>query len=154
MTQKKLTYAERSKMLLDAIIVGEGIISNSKQMATDHKELHMKFLNDLKNIVIYPEEKNQNLKSLSYLEDSFLTFWNESFGEDVELFWKKLSDKSIPYERKDIIKEVLKNKKIKTDQEYNAIKDGLVIAQQTGKITTDEAANLSKYISNYENKGH
>jgi hypothetical protein len=152
MSQISKKYLERAEMLIETIKIGTHIISHSKSIDVYEREAHLKFAPEISEMALHPKKGFNNLKSLSYLEDAYMTYWNESTGEATELFWKKLFGKGIKYERKNTFKEVLLRKKIRNEQEYNSIVDGLVACQQVGRITADEALILSGYISDFEKK--
>jgi len=59
----------------------------------------------------------------------------------------------LPFERKDVLRTVIKRGSIRSRNEYDTIADGLVIWRQEGRITEGDFAVLSKLIGKYEERG-
>ena len=152
MTKIKLTYQERAERLEKAIDIAEKIISQSLEMEFSLKKAMLSFGNTTKNDALNPEPKFRKITSIKYLENDFLIYWNEAKGNDIEKFWKEIYAKKIGFERKDVIKLVLKRNKIKNRNEYNAIIDTIVVAEQIGRITTEQKEILSELIGQFENR--
>ena len=107
---------------------------------------------DCKKRALGPEPPFATLRSLAYLEDAFLTYWNEASGEDVERFWQLATERRLPFQRKDVVREVLSRGHIHNDIEYQTITDSIVIQQQIGKISRAETDSLSKMLGQYEKR--
>jgi len=152
MTKTKLTYQERAEKLEKAIDIAQNIVSQSLEMEISLKKAMLSFGNTTKNDALNPEPKFRKIASIKYLENDFLTYWNEAKGNDIENFWKEIYNKEIDFERKDTIKLVLKRNKIKNRNEYNTIIDTIVVAEQIGRITTEQKETLSKLIGQFENR--
>ena len=152
MTKNKLTYQERAERLKKAIDIAEKIVSQSLEMEISLKKAMLSFGNTTKKDALNPLPEFKKIASIKCLENDFLIYWNETKGEDVERFWKEIYDNEIGFERKDTIKLVLKRNKIKNRNEYNNIIDTIVVAEQTGRITTVQKEILSKLISQFENR--
>jgi hypothetical protein len=62
----------------------------------------------------------------------------------VEEFWRRLARSGIDIKRRDDVKDVLARKRIKDVHEYDTIVDSLVVLQQIGKLTKDDAARAQQ----------
>ena len=89
---------------------------------------------------------------LAMLESIFLTEWNEGSGEDVELFWKRVAERGLPFQRRDVVREVLARGRINSETEYQTITDGIVIQQQMGRISATEADKLGRMLGQFEQR--
>jgi hypothetical protein len=98
------------------------------------------------------EQPPQTLAGLRHLETAFFTYWNESAGPHVDRFWAQVAAEGLPFERKDVLGDVLRRGRINNAGEHEVVVDHLVVAEQEGRITADEAARLSTYIGDYENR--
>lgn len=150
MTKINLTYQERAERLGKAIDIAEKIISQSLEMEFSLKKAMLSFGNTTKNDALNPEPEFRKIASIKYLEDDFLIYWNEAKGSDIESFWKEIYSKKIGFERKDVIELVIKRNKIKNKNEYNTIIDTIVVAEQIGRITTEQREILSELIGQFE----
>ena len=94
MNDEKQKYLDQ---LLMAIDIQNNIIIDSKSFSKVTKEA---FVNHSKNLLELTKNKltKAQLKSLS---NELLTFWKESIGPDVEMFWTELKKKGIDFERRD-----------------------------------------------------
>jgi len=152
MPVKRQTYQQRAEMLVEAVKIGIDILNRSVLIPEEDKPTYQKFFEGIIHMALHPEPPFRRVASLRYLEEAFLTSWNEGEGEDVKQFWLLLAEKKIGYTRKDPIAAVLKRKRIKDIHEYDFVVDNIVVAEQLGKITGEEAALLSNYLVVYENK--
>ena len=101
----------------------------------------------------YRDPVNANLRGLAELENIF-TEWNEGSGEDVERFWQLVAERCLPFERKDIVRDVLNRGCINNEMEYQTITDSIVIQQQMGKISAAEAERLAKMLGQFEERAN
>lgn len=145
-------YAEQAKVFCKAVTIAEKIMRNSKEHDAYTKTTVINSYKSMISLVEHAEKGMATLRSLAQLENEFLTYWNEGVGEDVDLFWQRLEAAGINYKRNNLFDNVLKNKKIRNFSEYSTVIDGLVIAQQMGKITEEDAVNLNNYIAAYEKR--
>lgn len=150
--KKQKEYEKRVESLTRLTCIADVIVQHSKSMEDFHKERMLEWNKLIRNLVQHPEPQHANLKSLQSLENDFLTWWNEGYGPEVELFWMEIKKAGFDYERKDILKDVLKRKKIKNREEYDLITDVLTAAKQNGRINNDEFFELSKLIGEFEAK--
>lgn len=93
------------------------------------------------------------LRSLAYLEEAVLTRWNEHSGPNVERFWQLAKEQGLPFERRDIIREILDRGHIRNDIEFEAATDALMILRDIGKISDEEAQKLKDMIGAFEDRG-
>jgi hypothetical protein len=93
-----------------------------------------------------------NLRSLAYAEEAIFTEWNENVGPDVERFWQLIAERGLPFERRDIIRAILNRGRIRNDIEYQAVTDAMVILEQIGRISADEAQKLSDMLAAFEKR--
>ena len=152
MKKKRKTYNEKANEIVKAIELAEEVILDSTELAQEMKKYMIDFGNEMKESALNPEPQFRKVASLKYLENDFLIYWNESEGEDVEKFWKKVSINKLSFKRKDVIQSVLKRKKIKDIHEHNIIVDRLIVAQQLGQINQSEVKLLNQLISKFEKK--
>ena len=102
----------------------------------------------------YKDPVNANLRGLAQLENIFFTPWNEGSGEGVERFWQIVAERGLPFERKDIVRDVLNRGRINNEMEYQMITDSIVIQQQMGKITPADAERFDKMLGQFEERAN
>jgi hypothetical protein len=100
----------------------------------------------------YADPVNANLRGLAQLEDIFFTEWNEGSGEDVERFWRLVAERGLPFERRDIVREILSRGRINNEMEFQTITDAIVIQAQLGRISPAEADKLGKILERFEQR--
>ena len=150
--KKKKTYEEKTGDLIRLTCIADVIVQHSSSMDPFHKERMLDWSKLIKNLVQHPEPQHKNVKSVQSLENDFLTWWNEGYGSEVELFWMELKKAGLNYERRDILKEVLKRKKIRDREEYDFMVDSIVISKENGRINNDEYFELNNLIQDGEKK--
>ena len=145
------TFDVRAEVLIKATLIAESAI-NKSSLDEVHKNALLDMARQTREWAFNPGTEFRNLKSLFYLEKDFFTFWNESSDASVELFWKEIKSAGLAFKRKDILSEIFKRKKIKNIHEFNYVIDSLVIAQQEGRITLEQATILNTYLGDFEQK--
>jgi hypothetical protein len=125
-----------------------------KRQPTEEEETRYLLSNYLwtKKSALEPEPPFANLRSLAYAEEAIFTEWNENVGPDVERFWQLIAERELPFERRDIIREILNRGRIRNDIEYQAVTDAMVISEQIGRISADEAQKLSDMLAAFEKR--
>jgi hypothetical protein len=114
------------------------------------KKMHDIFIAQLRaTLDLTPKPTALQLKSYA---SNVLTSWNESSGADVDKFWELVQEKSLPFERKDYLTSILKRNKISNAVEYHFVIDGIVVLEQTGKISSQQVIELNKMIKDYEER--
>ncbi|MGB0869995.1 MAG: hypothetical protein ACPGSD_10390 [Flavobacteriales bacterium] len=108
-------------------------------------------------IKLYAEEKKsilkpkfKNVNSIRQSKNNILIYFQESNGKTVNYFWEEIAANQISLERKNIIKKVLKRKKILNIQEYDHVIDLMVPYFQSKMITERDFENLKTYIGKFE----
>ncbi|MCB0704277.1 MAG: hypothetical protein KDC34_03170 [Saprospiraceae bacterium] len=152
MPKKRQLYQERAEQLAKAIDIAEKIMLSSKSLDDITKTHFLNWGRELKNLALHPEPVFRKIASLKYLENDFLVYWNEAEGKDVEDFWIEIYKNGIDYERKDTIQAVLKRNKIKDVHEYDNVIDNIVVAEQIGRINTEQVIELNRLIADFEQR--
>jgi hypothetical protein len=152
MNNKRSTYQDRAEQLARAVDIADAIIKASTVFSEEYKTHFLKWGQQVKYMALNPEPQFKKIVSLKYLENDFLTFWNESNGQDIDKFWSTISANNIDYQRKDTIQAVLKRKKIKDIHEYDNIVDNIVVAEQLDQITKAQVVELNKLIGEFEER--
>ncbi|WP_109831821.1 hypothetical protein [Reichenbachiella versicolor] len=149
---KRITYDERAKRLARTIEIAEEVINTSTSFPNDLKSHILNFGAECKRLALNPELQFRKVESLKFLENDYLTYWNESDGEHIEQFWKQVFYEELDFERKDIIRIVLKRGRIKDIHEFDNITDNIVAAEQIGRINSEQAELLGNYLSEFESR--
>lgn len=147
-----MTYKERAERLAKAIDIAHKIIENSKTISEESKSNFFNWGQQIKKLALNPEPQFKKVVSIKYLENDFLTYWNEGNGPDIENFWTELDQNGINFKRKDIIQAVLKRKRIKDIYEYDHVIDTIVIAEQMEQINHDQVIELNQLIGEFEGR--
>lgn len=91
------------------------------------------------------------LASLQQLMRDYLTSWNECVGADVEEFWRLTEDRGLSVERKqDVVAETLARGRILTVLQFQEIEDHFEELQECGKISSEQASELSRMLDTFE----
>ena len=104
---------------------------------------------EYKEYAINPEPKFKKIASLKYLIEDVFTRFQEGSGKDVEYFWQELKKQNLDYSRKDKLDKIIKSGKIKSRIEFEYVTDIIVVAEQEGRITKDEAMLLGNMLDNF-----
>jgi hypothetical protein len=139
-------YRERAELFAQAVDIAGDVLAEVPE--ADHL---VQFGRELKTLAQQPP---QTLAGLRHLEAALLTYWNQTAGPHVDRFWRLIADADLPYERTDVIADVLKRGNIRTTAEYEIVVDSIVAGQQVGRITSQQAALLSDLIGHYERRRH
>jgi hypothetical protein len=130
------------------------IESFSKYPPNDFNEAHVnqfiKVYKDYKEKALNPLPQYRKLASLKYIVNDILIFFQESKGEAVESFWKKIHEENIGYKREDKLRKILDRGKIRGRIEYELAVDSIVAAEQEGRITKEDACLLGELIGEFE----
>ncbi len=147
-----MTYQDRAERLSKAVDIAVKIVSESERFGDDFKTPMINFCNQVKQMALNPEPQFKKVASIKYLENDFLTYWNESADKEVDRFWIELHKNGIDFEKKDTIQTVLKRGKIKDIHEFDNIIDNIVVAEQIGRINQEQVIKLNKIIGDFENR--
>ena len=148
----RLKYKDRIQRLLRTLDISKEILSSNDMIPKDERNAHFTFIEQTRELLLNPEPQYENSKSLEFVENAILTYWNEASGPHIENFWATLEKESISFIRRDVIREVLNRKKIKNIHEFDQIIDSFVIAQQTGRMSNTEAEKMNFYIQEFESR--
>jgi hypothetical protein len=144
-------YMARARALAQAVDIA-GAVRATVQGESQEDALAFERLL-VKDKALTPEPPFASLESLAYLEDAFFTYWNEASGEHIERFWQLVAERGLPFQRRDVVREVLNRGRIKDDIEYQHVTDGVVILRQSGRISREEADRLSMMLKQFEESG-
>ncbi len=147
-----MTYQERAERLSKAVDIAVRIVNESERFGDDFKTPMINFCNQVKQMALNPEPQFKKVTSIKYLENDFLTYWNESADKEVEKFWIEIHKNGIEFEKKDTIQTVLKRGKIKDIHEFDTIIDNIVVEEQIGRINQEQVIELNKMIGDFENR--
>jgi hypothetical protein len=142
-------YLARARALAEAIDLSIGLYA---ELPAHERDSLVKTSLEHKQMALAPEPPFANLRSLAYLEDAFLTYWHEASGKHIERFWQLVAERGLPFQRKDVVGEVLRRGRIRNDFEYQTITDSIVIQQQIGKLSRAEADRLAKMLGQFEKR--
>ncbi len=151
-SMKKSKYEKRAMALGQAIDIAISSIKKFPPEDFDEEDIQQ-FIDvylETKELALNPEKRYANLESLSYEENGILIYFREGSGKAVEFFWKKIKEEKLPYKRTNLIKKILKRKKIKNMMEYEYIMDVFLPYQEEGIITKKQVDLLNKLIVDFE----
>ncbi len=150
----KQTYREKAELLAKIIDIAIDAIkifpptnytqANLNQFITVYKGFKEDALN--------PESRYKNLKSLSYIWNDVLIYFQEASGKTVDYFWNEINKQGLDCKRENKMAKILKRKKINNQNEYDFVVDSIVPYQQQGLINETEAFILSRLIGAYESR--
>jgi hypothetical protein len=143
-------YVTRARALAQAVDIAAAV--RATVLGAPQGEMLAFERREIKDRALAPEPPFATLESLAYLEDAFFSYWNEASGEHIERFWRLLREQGLPFRRRDVVGEVLKRGHIEDDIEYQHVTDGIVILQQTGKISREESDRLSLMLKQFEER--
>ena len=141
-------YWQRAEMLVKAIDIAGEVQADSE---------FARFDREVKEMVLGQRRPGNvtgtmTLAGLRSAEDAFFTRFNEGSGPEVDEFWRRVAASGLPYERKDMLGDILARGHIRSSAEHEVAVDSVVVAQQEGRINEDQAAMLSAMIGRYEQR--
>jgi len=122
------------------------------KLSAEQNEHSIKCYLDWKEKALNPEPKFRSLASLKYIIKDTFDFFNESSGLGIEYFWERITQEQLGYERQDILAKIFERGKIRGRTQYEFAVDVIIVYEQMGKITADQASKLGAMIGDYENK--
>lgn len=152
MAQKRTTYEQRANELAQAIDIAVSVLQESLDLPEAERTAFINFSLECRNFALRPEPAFKKVASLNYIKDDVLTYWNEAPGAHVQEFWARIQQANLPFKQKNVLQDVLRRGKIKNRSEYHVVVDQLVVGQQTGQITAEQAQQLSLYLGEFESK--
>jgi hypothetical protein len=125
-----------------------------KNFDPTHVNHVIKVYEDLQKKALFPEPNYQNAKSLKYLKEDALIFFQESSGDAIEYFWKELKKEGLTegISRINNLKKILKKGKISNERELELVTDLMIPYQQQGIITDDQYQLINDLIKEFEKK--
>jgi len=150
----KKDYNSSAQQLVDIIDIALDCFQSfpPENFNITHVNQFVKTYIDYKEKVINPEPKFRNIKSLNYLVNDTLIYFQESTGRTVEEFWKKIQSNQIDIKRENKFEKILKRGKIKNNIEYDTIID-LYNHYLESKIPSKEEINrVNDMITQFENR--
>lgn len=105
-----------------------------------------------KDLALNPAPEYRKLTSLKYLIQDVFTYFQEAAGEAVEYFWTQVTQEELGYVREDKLRKIIGRGKIKSRLEFDYVADMLVAATQEGRISEEEATQLSRMLGDFENR--
>ena len=148
----KIDYNSQAELTVKIIDIA--IDCFTKNPPKEFEESHIKqFINtyiDYRDKVIYPEQQFRNLKSLKYIKNDVLTYFQEGNGKAVDVFWKEVNEKQFGIVRVNRFEKVLERGNIKNQIEYDMIIDLYNSYIETNLLSNTEIIKINKLISAYE----
>lgn len=151
MKQQATTTLQKADALLKIIDIADSIANDSANIDAATKEAIIRNSQWLKASV---EEKvtqgSIGAAEVAYLIGLFLIYWNESIGVSTELFWRKIDESKLGYQRKDPLRKALdKGRFTNVHQGMEARKhwDELLKTNLLNRFTTDDMQKLQAIIA-------
>lgn len=150
----KKDYNSSAQQLVDIIDIAIHCFQNfpPENFTVTHVNQFVKTYIDNKEKVINPEPKFRNFKSLNYLVNDTLVYFQESTGRTVEEFWKKIQSNQIDIKRENKIEKILKRGKIKNNIEYDTIIDLYNHYLESNIPSKEEIDRVNDMITQFENR--
>ena len=147
-------YADEAKKLIVAIDIAIETYRRFRPFNLNNKQLItvIDHCSTCKNLVLNPGHKFKNLKSLRYLSSPILGPFQEGVGPAVDYFWERVAEANLGYKRENKMENILLRGKIVRRDEYDFVKDMIVIAEQENLISPHDVIKLGQMIYNYEFK--
>jgi hypothetical protein len=151
MKKKRETYESRATLFAKACDIGYEVLRKA-EIPEDEKQRELKIILADKNLALNPLPQFKKMQSLKCIEAEHFWYWNEKSGVHINLYWKAISQAGLPFKRKDVILSVLKRKRVKDIYEFDFLKDELLSAEQTGRVTMEQAEIIKKFMEKFEFK--
>ena len=151
---KRKSYQEEAEKLAKAIDIAiEAFQSHMpKNWEKQHIDHTVSVYKGYKNEVLNPEPQLKSMASLMILESDVFTYFQESSGETVNFFWKRIEETNLNYQRTNKLDKILKRGSIRGTVEYDYVKDIIATAEQEGLTTPDQTIQLSQMLDEFERK--
>ena len=148
------TYEEEAQKLARAIDIAIEAFEKYRPLhfTEEHITWTISCYQQFKQDALHPKPQFKKLSSLKYIVSDAFTYFQESAGETVEYFWKRIGEENLDYQRENRLEKILDRGKIKGRIEYDFIIDSLVPAQQSGTINEKQAALLNSMIASYKQR--
>lgn len=150
MPKKRETYDERARQFAQAVDVVIGVVMGSPSYSDTDKATLTQGFAELRHMALEPQPQFRRVASLRYLEEALLSGWNDANGPEADHIWSEIRKLGLPYTRKDVLSTILKRKRIKDQHEFDYVTDSIVIAQQEGRITEEQAIALDRMLMDFQ----
>jgi hypothetical protein len=87
---------------------------------------------------------------LKVLEQAFFAEWNEGLPHNTMVFWRMIARAGLPYERRDLLAEILERGRITSREHYEFAVDAIGIAEDERGLSAAEVDTLGRMIDAYE----
>jgi hypothetical protein len=112
----------------------------------------IKTITEWRSMVLEPAPGFRLIASLRFIEKDLFSYFNDASHERVDHFWKLMGETTLNYHRKSMLDTIFRKKKITNRVEYEYAQDNIGHAQQSGRITKEQAVALGAWIWAYENR--
>jgi hypothetical protein len=149
---KSTKYEIESKRLAEVAEIAIEMVPLMHSLSPSEKEWYLKCYKDLRSKILFPEKQFRNLTSLKYIQETIFNTVNNTGGAHLEKFWKLIEEKNLGYVRESIenMFEKIAKKKRLNEHDYEFLTDNIVEAEQTGKITAEQAIYFKNLIGKHE----
>ena len=144
----KTKYEIKADMLLRAIDLVYEFYKNDSSLTEANLDFINKIFTSDKNLI----NTSKRMSYLTQIETELFTYFNEASGKKIDAFWEQIKLHELDFERKDLLKKILKRGKIRGTIEFDFVTDSMVALRQDGRITEAQYADLSRMIGEFENK--
>jgi len=124
------------------------VIRESKSLSADQKEIALGGLEQMRRLAAAASPSTA--KGLADIEAAVVQPWNEEAGADAEKFWEAAREAGLDYVRRDVLRDVLKRKRIKDRLEFEVVVDTVDAREESGEISAGEARDLRKMAAMFE----
>lgn len=119
--------------LRKAIAIAEDVIKSSNYVANEKTC----FYNFHKEVLSALDNEEIPLASVKSLINTFLVSWNEGIGVEVEVFWNKLREERIVFQRKNALKMILKRDRFRHIDEAMQVAKKFPLLASSGLLDQD-----------------
>lgn len=144
-------YMRRARAYADAVDLGIAVLDSHAGEVPDMQDgrVRQTWL-EWQEMALNPAPQHATVRGLASLEEAYFTYWQEAQGAHVERFWSLVAERGLPFRRHDHVRNVLQRGRIQSRAEYDAVTDAIVIHQQLGIITAEEATDLGGMLGRFE----
>jgi len=107
---------------------------------------------DYKNKTINPMPEFKNTRSLRYIKNDILIYFQETNNSTVEYFWEKIYSNKLAIERINQLEKIIKKGKIRNHLEYDIVIDLLPPLLESKTINDEVIKIINNMIFAFEKK--
>jgi hypothetical protein len=100
-------------------------------------------------MAVEPTIGHDTMAGLAALEEAFFTYWNEADGEHVEVFWRRIAERGLPFTRVDPIRAMIERGGIRTAIERDALVALVAERRAQGTLRDEEAAAVARAVADF-----